>query len=157
MGISLTGWLRREHDAFRVILDEMEETIKLDSPEVRLTALLGRLLPALSAHERVERDLLYPALLEHVKPMDPRLIDVFEEAHECVHEKTDALRSAIEDRGAGLGRLVAAADFISLLREHLEEEEQTLFPLAEQKVPKAALSDLGSRAAAVGRIGGGNP
>lgn len=155
MAITLTGWLRREHDAFRGLLDEMEETLKQDAPEARLTALLGRLLPALSAHERVERELLYPALLEHVKPMDPRLIDVFEESHESVHEKTDALRSALEDRGAALGRLVAAADFIAMLREHLEEEEQTLFPLAEQKVPKGALTDLGGRAAAVGRIGGG--
>ena len=157
MGITLTGWLRREHDAFRSLLDEMEETLRLDAPEARLTALLGRLLPALAAHERVERELLYPALLEHVKPMDPRLIDVFEEGHETLHEKTDALRSALEDREASVGRLVAAADFISLLREHLEEEEQTLFPLAEQKVPKPAMADLGGRAAAVGRGEGGKP
>lgn len=146
---TLTGWLRGQHESFRGILDEMESALKSPASDERLSRLLGRLLPLLSGHERVERDLLYPALLEHVKPMDPRLIDLFEDAHESLHEKCDALRAALEDREARLGRLVAGADFIALLREHLEEEEQSLFPLAEARVPRAVQLDLGSRASSM--------
>lgn len=142
----LTAWLVHQHDVFRGMLSDMERVLKEDADAERFKTLLVRLLALLSAHEAVERDLLYPAVLEHAKPIDPRLIDLFEEAHERVHEKIEALRSALEDRDSGLGRLVAGADFIALLREHLEEEEQTLFPLAESRVPKAVLQELGERA-----------
>lgn len=143
---TLTEWLIRQHDVFRGMLGDMETVLKDDADAERFKTMLVRLLAMLSVHEAVERDLLYPAVLEHVKPLDPRLIDLFEEAHETVHEKIEALRSALEDRDAGLGRLVAGADFIAMLREHLEEEEQTLFPLAESRVPAAVLRDLGERA-----------
>lgn len=143
---TLTEWLIRQHDVFRGMLGDMETVLKDDADAERFKTLLVRLLAMLSSHEAVERDLLYPAVLEHVKPLDPRLIDLFEEAHERVHEKIEALRSALEDRDAGLGRLVAGADFIAMLREHLEEEEQTLFPLAQSRVPAAVLRDLGERA-----------
>lgn len=154
---TLTEWLVRQHDVFRGMLGEMETVLKDDADAERFKTMLVRLLAMLSVHEAVERDLLYPAVLEHVKPLDPRLIDLFEEAHERVHEKIEALRSALEDRDAGLGRMVAGADFIAMLREHLEEEEQTLFPLAQSRVPAAVLKDLGERAersaAATGRRG----
>lgn len=143
---TLTEWLVRQHDVFRGMLGEMETVLKDDADAERFKTMLVRLLAMLSVHEAVERDLLYPAVLEHVKPLDPRLIDLFEEAHERVHEKIEALRSALEDRDAGLGRMVAGADFIAMLREHLEEEEQTLFPLAQARVPAAVLTDLGARA-----------
>lgn len=153
----LTAWLTHQHDVFRGMLGEMETVLRDDADAERFKTMLVRLLAMLSAHEAVERDLLYPAVLEHVKPLDPRLIDLFEEAHERVHEKIEALRSALEDREAGLGRMVAGADFIAMLREHLEEEEQTLFPLAQSRVPTAVLADLGARAersvAAAGRRG----
>jgi hemerythrin-like domain-containing protein len=143
---TLTEWLTRQHDVFRGMLGDMETVLKDDADAERFKTMLVRLLAMLSVHEAVERDLLYPAVLEHVKPLDPRLIDLFEEAHETVHEKIEALRSALEDRDAALGRLVAGADFIAMLREHLEEEEQTLFPLAASRVPEAVLRDLGGRA-----------
>lgn len=154
---TLTEWLTRQHDVFRGMLGDMETALKDDADAERFKTMLVRLLAMLSSHEAVERELLYPAVLEHVKPLDPRLIDLFEEAHETVHEKIEALRSALEDRDAGLGRMVAGADFIAMLREHLEEEEQTLFPLAQSRVPVAVLRALGERAersaAAVGRRG----
>lgn len=143
---SLTVWLTRQHDSFRGMLGEMETALQDDADAARFKTLLVRLLTILSVHESVERDLLYPAVLEHVKPLDPRLIDLFQDAHERIHEKIESLRAALEDRDSGLGRLVAGADFIALLREHLEEEEETLFPLAEARVPKAVLLELGGRA-----------
>lgn len=143
---TLTSWLTGQHDVFRRMLGEMESALHDDADAERFKTLLVRLLALLSVHEGVERDLLYPAVLEHVKPLDPRLIDLFEEEHERVHEKISALRAAFEGRDAGLGRLVAGADFIALLREHLEEEEQTLFPLADARVPLAVLQGLGTRA-----------
>ncbi|MDE2293349.1 MAG: hemerythrin domain-containing protein [Elusimicrobia bacterium] len=146
MSLPLVAFLRRQHGVFRGLLDEMESALKTPAGEAQAADALRRLLPQLSAHERVERELLYPAIIAHVKPVDPRVIDMFEEAHERVHEKVDSLRAALQDRNAALGRLVAAADFIALLREHLEEEEETLFPLAESSVPGETLRELGERA-----------
>lgn len=143
---TLTSWLTRQHDVFRDMLGEMETALQDDVDTERFKTLLLRLLALLSVHEAVERELLYPAILEHVKPLDPRLIDLFEEAHERIHNKIEALRSVLQDRDAGLGRMVAGADFIALLREHLEEEEQTLFPLADSRVPREVLCGLGARA-----------
>ncbi|TBR23501.1 hypothetical protein EPO15_05810 [bacterium] len=154
---TLTSWLSRQHDVFRGMLGEMETSLRDDADAARFKTLLVRLLALLSAHEAVERDLLYPAVLEHVKPLDPRLIDLFQEGHERIHDKIEALRSALEDKDAALGRLVAGADFIALLREHLEEEEQTLFPLADSRVPKAVLTELGARAEGAATAAGRRP
>lgn len=140
--LTLTAWLRRDHQTFRALMERMEAA-RGGTAE---TDLLKRLLPLLAAHERVERELLYPAILEHVKPLDPRLIDAFADEHAQVREKIEALRAALADGDAVLGRLVAVAEFVGLLREHLEDEEQTLFPLVESRVPVAVLFELAARA-----------
>lgn len=151
---TLTSWLRRQHDVFRALLVEMESALHDDAEAYRFKTLLVRLLALLSAHEEIERDLLYPAVLQHGKALDPRLIDLFEEGHDSVHEKIEALRSALEDKDAALGRLVAGADFIAMLREHLEEEEQTVFALADSRVPAAVLKELAGRAEDAASAGG---
>lgn len=151
---TLTSWLTRQHDVFRGMLGDMETALKDDADAARFKTMLVRLLALLSAHEGVECELLYPAVLEHGKALDPRLIDLFQEGHERIHDKIEALRSALEDRDAAMGRLVAGADFIALLRDHLEEEEQTLFPLADARVPRAVLLDLGARAEGAARPAG---
>lgn len=153
---TLTAWLRRQHGVFRGLLDEMEEAVKAPGGDPKVEELLSRLLPMLAGHERVERELLFPAILKHVKPADPRLIGLFQEAHEQVHEKTDALRAALSDRRAAFGRLVAAADLIALLREHLEEEEAALFPLADAHVPAETLRELAARAGKTAEEPGGS-
>lgn len=151
---TLTAWLRRQHDVFRGLLVEMEKALHDDVDAGRFKTLLVRLLALLSAHEEVERDLLYPAVLAHGGPLDPRLIELFEEGHDTVQERIEALRSALEDKDAVLARLVAGADFIAMLREHLEEEEQTVFALADSRVPAAVLKELAERAEGSAPAGG---
>ena len=141
-GQTLTDRLRGQHADFRTLLDAMETARGGEGA----AAALRRLLPLLAAHERLERRLLYPALLAHGEGIDPRLIASFEDEHKQVHDKLAALRAALGARDSELGRLVAVAEFVGLLREHLEDEEQTLFPLVEGRVPRATLVELASLA-----------
>lgn len=145
-GRTLTDLLRAEHAEIRALLAEMEGA----HGGKGAAEALRRLLPRLSTHESIERTLLYPALVAQGQGVDPRLIAAFEDEHKQVHEKVAALRAALDDRDAGLGRLVAVAEFIGLLREHLEDEEQTLFSLVESRVPRETLVALAAKAEGLG-------
>lgn len=144
----ITELLRGQHKAFGSLLAEMGEALKASGRAGAdgIQGPLGRLIPALIVHERIEHELLFPAVLAHVREMEPGILDLFKETHKEIHDRLEALQEALGDRGASLGRTVTAVDFISLLREHFEQEERTLFPLFEKQAPGDVRRELGLRA-----------
>jgi len=146
--MTITGLLRIQHSGFGRILEEMGESLKdfEGCAGEELERSLLKLLPALRVHERIEHELLFPAFIKHVASVDPGILDLFKGTHKEIHEKVDALQEVLKDKGALLSRMVTAADFISLAKEHFEQEEQTLFPLFEKGVPEDIQKELGRRA-----------
>ncbi len=153
-GLTITQQLRAEHLSFRCMLREMESSLREQAPDTpsRVKSALKRLLPLLSAHEQVEEQLLFPAALEAVSGLRPEIIGMFRAGHEELNEKLDVLRDALEIRMAPVSQFVAVIDFQSHLKDHMEEEEQALFPLIEKNMPAKLQSTLGENA---GRLRGG--
>lgn len=145
----ITEWLREQHIMFRGILRKIELAQHDPGPtgagEVRRQ--LKRLLPMLRAHEEVEDDLLAPVLRDKIKGIEPGLSSIFQEGHEELGLKLDRLQDALEMGTAPLSQFVAAVDFESLLKEHMEQEERILFPIVDRSLPPVDLEALGEQAA----------
>lgn len=123
----------------------MRDSLKEDGADghARLDRSLRRLLPLLAAHEEVEHDLLFPALASASKPVSAEILDYFDKEHETVHHHIGELLESLQAPEARLRRLVATSDFTSVLEEHLEQEERTLFPLVEEVLPAEEQHRLG--------------
>jgi hemerythrin-like domain-containing protein len=143
--MTITELLYRQHESFRRTLREMRESLKDQGTggHERLDRALRKLLPLLAAHEEVEHDILFPALAKAEKPVSPEIIDYFDKEHETVHHHIGELLEALQAPEARLRRLVATSDFASVLEEHLEQEERTLFPLVDDLIPKERQRELG--------------
>jgi iron-sulfur cluster repair protein YtfE (RIC family) len=141
--MTITGWLRRDHVCLRKMLDDIELCLKDESPAGlrKLSDELHRLIAALDAHEKVEMTKLYPTLKE-AGGLASSVLHVFESGHTEIHEKLKALNEAISVGPTSLGRIVAGIDLIHVLKEHMLEEEQVLFPVAEERIREEELERL---------------
>lgn len=149
---TITQQLRAEHLSFRCMLREIEASLKEQSPD-RLSQVkraLKQLLPLLSTHEQVEEQLLFPAALESVAGLRPEVVAMFRSEHEELNEKLEVLRDSLEIRMAPVSQFVAVVNFQSFLKDHMEEEEQTLFPLIEKNMSGKLQQALGENARRLG-------
>jgi len=138
--------LREEHDNILVGLETLEACArKLRDNEPVPSGILEGLIEffrlyADKTHHGKEEDLLFPAMIEHgfsreVGPVHCMLAD---------HENNRALtRQMIQaaseyrsgDREAGQRFAAAAERYVSVLREHIQKENQVLFFMAEDALP----------------------
>lgn len=159
--MTITELLRADHRRFTRSLRAMEAVLKSDrvGAAVKLRAQLEAYLPELAAHERIEEELLFPALAK-AGGMPPGVAAMFQSGHQEIREKIRALREVLSLREAPLSRFVAGVDFLHVMREHMEEEERLLFPAAERILPQELLARLGGEAASrhgTGRAAQGRP
>ncbi len=85
-------------------------------------------------HNQKEESILFPALVSAGIPED--LIDPLIEEHDLMRSRAKTVRGIIEDYGdGGPGASARLADagrsYIDLLKEHIEFEEKTVYPVAE--------------------------
>ena len=85
-------------------------------------------------HNQKEESILFPALVSAGIPEE--LIDPIIEEHELMWSRAKTARGIIEDYGDGApgasDRLAdAGRSYIDLLKEHIEFEEKTVYPVAE--------------------------
>jgi hemerythrin-like domain-containing protein len=107
-------------------------------------------------HHAKEEDVLFPEMERHGIERGAGPIGVMLDEHEagrrCVREMAEGLtRLQQGDRGALVGIRQSANAYASLLRGHIEKEEQVLFPMAEQMVSGKQAADLVSRFDAIER------
>lgn len=119
---------------------------------------LETLLPDMLRHERVERTLLFPAMLKYA-PIEGSLLESIENEH----REFDALLARFlgeqpkaEDRPT-TWMLLNLMRLTSMLQRHMLFEEQELFSLAERHIPKAELERLGTAAEKILAEGTGSP
>ena len=118
---TLTGLLRQDHDRLKELFDRFESSEGKQRERAAKEAL-GLLL----THDAIEQTLLYPSVLNE-KSIPRELVLRCEEAHHLVHLLMAELkvRPYNERYFAKFSKLVAG------VREHIEEEENELFPAIE--------------------------
>lgn len=154
--------LVNEHKAVLVALKLLEKIeVALAARDEQAPEHLNQLLDFFRGfvdrcHHAKEEDVLFPEMERHGIERGAGPIGVMLEEHDegrrCVREMADGLaRLRQGDRGALAGISQSASAYRNLLRDHIEKEEQVLFPMAEQMVSEKQAADLASRFDAIER------
>ena len=132
--------LRRDHREIRKLLAEIEPTT--DRAVRTRSRLFGELKTKLTAHEKIEEEIFYPALRDH-----PKATDLVLEAY-VEHDVVDQLLGELDRIPVGDQRWGPTAKVMTeSLHHHIEEEERELFEQAKRVFDSAELHELGDRMA----------
>jgi len=140
--------LKMEHDAVRLtlkILDKICQKIEKAGEIIDLLTL-NQLLEFFKVfvdkcHHGKEEELLFPALENVGVSNKGGPIEVLLHEHQLGREYVQAMISAIAqytngDRMGGDEFVKAARQYINLLDQHIDKENNVLFPLAEKHLPE---------------------
>ncbi len=131
MKISATDLLKKQHR-------KVEKTFSaLEKANGDATALLESLAADLAAHMAIEHEFLYPA----AKAVDEELISEAFEEHAIAEIALKRLMAAEPGGEIFHARVTVLKE---LIKHHVEEEEEELFPKLEKKLGKARLEELGA-------------
>jgi hemerythrin-like domain-containing protein len=90
-----------------------------------------------AVHFRVEEEVLLPGAADQVAPTDPAVVRVLTDHVE--------IRRRARDLEVGLASVEQLNSLGELLNDHVRHEERVLFPLIEERLTSAELSDLAQR------------
>ena len=134
MAMKLTERLKAEHGVFLFQLDHLESLVRRRAPREILQAVVETIASAEEHHSAIEDQLLIPALVEAIGREFP-LLQKAEREHEEVQKLVDGIRSGSFDEKT-------VAEFVRLLRKHLEREIHDVFGLADDMIPADKLAAM---------------
>lgn len=146
--ITITKWLRDNHREFRDSLREIWTALQESPPEGITLAEneLGKLIISLKLHEAIEEGILFPIAEEHSGLKGADTLELFKEDHHKLQQALDQLHDALGKESPPVSQIWAAMEFETLLREHMEQEEEVLFPLFEKNIPLEIQKELTEKA-----------
>jgi len=108
-----------------------------------------------ACHHAKEEDLLFPVLEQHGVPREGGPIGVMLQEHTLARKLTQAMADALEAYAggdpAGKNALeVAASDYIDLLTQHIDKEDNVLFVIGDQCMSRESQESLGKKFCEVG-------
>ncbi len=135
--------LKQDHVRIKDLLGRLTESTER---AVKLrTELLEKIEQELTAHTRIEEEVLYPALRKEGDKEEAKMAYEAKEEHRAVDslvlpdlKKTEV--GSLEFSGR-------AKVLKELLEHHIEEEESDMFPTCEQLFDKARLDEMGQQMA----------
>ena len=148
-----TTVLREEHQVILKVLDSLEQVLDRSSAanaqNVETLAKYASFfrLFADACHHGKEEDLLFPELEARGIPREGGPIGVMLAEHEqgraFVRQMHEALPGARAGEAAALDALVSAGrDFIDLLRQHIQKEDDILFMMADRVLDESSCAAL---------------
>jgi len=136
--VNIIDALLGEHGALYVEMEQLEQTLQESVADAQaLAAIVGG---AIEAHSRLEDEVLFSVLARRSAEAEG-IIRSMQRMHEDIGDALRRLRAL----PGGVGARDLALSAIALAREHFSAEEELCFPLADQVLPAAVLSELGAR------------
>lgn len=135
--MKITEALLAEHLVFHSMFDQIEATTPELKSSVQVKVLAALLESMLKAHSDIEDELFLGPLDHCFEQIGQR--DSFLEEHQEVSDRLHLVQSATRTKQAQQLLLQAVAH----CRKHFDREERLVFPLAEQVLKEATLSELG--------------
>ena len=130
--------LEQDHDRFKKLLEQGEETT--ERALVGRAELFDKLKRGLEIHERMEEEVLYPALKEHPKAKDI-VLEGYEE-----HHVADVLVAELAETDPADERWGAKWKVLKeSLEHHIEEEEGDMFKKARKIFDRDELELMGAQ------------
>ena len=147
-----TDELKKEHQAIRLMLRILDQVCRrLEAREKVDPAQLERIVEFIQVfadrcHHGKEEDLLFKAMVDAGFPQEGGPIAVMMHEHglgrEYAKGLTDAVRKYRTDPSAA-GRIVQnARNYILLLGQHIDKEDNILYPMADQHLSPAKQEEL---------------
>ncbi|HUP90028.1 MAG TPA: hemerythrin domain-containing protein [Longimicrobiales bacterium] len=134
--------LEEDHKRFKAMLKDGEETT--ERARVGRAELLKRLTRDLQIHERMEEEVLYPALKTHPEAKDI-VLEGFEE-----HHVADMIIAELSETDVSDERWAAKWKVLQeSLEHHIEEEEGEMFKKAKKIFDKEQREAMGQEMEAI--------
>jgi cystathionine beta-lyase/cystathionine gamma-synthase len=130
--------LEDDHKDLKKLLEKGDETTER-GVKTR-AALLQEIAAKLTAHEKIEEDIFYPALKEHPKAREI-VLEGYQE-HHVVDLIMGELKSTREDDERWGAKFSVMKENIE---HHIEEEEEDMFKTARSVFTREELETLGER------------
>jgi iron-sulfur cluster repair protein YtfE (RIC family) len=130
--------LKEDHDRVKKMLAEGDETT--ERAEKTRTELFRKLKHELEIHERMEEEVLYPALKKKSETRE-LAFEGFEEHHVVDEILSELEQTPVTDETWTAKFKVAKEN----LEHHIEEEEGEMFPATREAFSTAELEDMGAR------------
>jgi len=129
--------LKKDHVLVKDLLRKMDEEEDTD----QLKSMFEQLVDELGIHERIEEEIFYPALQKLPKARED-VMESFEE-HHLVDEIVTEMDVETNDEKWKAKFTVMKEN----IEHHIEDEEEKLFPKAEQLLGEKKLGELGAQMA----------
>lgn len=134
--------LKEDHKRVRTLLDELTHTS--DRAEKKRHKLLLEIELELEVHTAIEEEIFYPAFKHAAKRKNDTAL--YYEAREEHHVLSDVVVPELEEARIDGPEFAGKAHLLNeLVRHHVEEEENELFPRARELLSSDELQDLGAR------------
>ncbi|MEU8900620.1 hemerythrin domain-containing protein [Nocardia sp. NPDC048505] len=144
--------LRADHTAVRTLFREFEEA---SAAAHRTRGLVvARIIELLTVHTWLENECLYPELQALVPGLEAAILESYEE-----HHIAEVLMAELAVMSPGDARFTAKTRvLIEHVEQHMDEEENTLFPRMREHLGRKQLQDVGARMLELrARTGGRTP
>jgi thiaminase len=131
-------------DAIQVLKAQHQEVDELfsqfEKARTRKMAIARQICEKLSIHDKIEREIFYPAVLENEEIKD-QILEGLEE-----HHLVQILLKQIADIDESDETFEAKVTVLKeIVEHHVEEEEEEMFKAVRKALDKATLNELGAR------------
>ncbi len=130
--------LRQDHELVKGLMGRIEK----EKDRTARSTMFEQLVDELSVHERIEEEIFYPALKEKREARED-VLEGFEE-HHLVDEIIEELDDVKPDDERWPAKFTVMKENVE---HHIEDEEQKLFPKAEELLGREKLGELGAKMA----------
>ena len=128
--------LKQDHQEAAALMDELETADKGSMSTTR--DMFRRLREALTLHTQIEEQVFYPALEQHEETRD--MIGEAHSEHKEVKEMLAEMTGMNPGSDEFMDKLTELRDSVE---HHVEEEENEMFPKAEQVLGESRLREMG--------------
>jgi hemerythrin-like domain-containing protein len=130
--------LKEDHQKALNLLSELETAVNEPETEPSDTENFNRLNEAIKLHSQIEEELFYPVM------KDIKETRIIVERFYNQHKKIDKLLAHLSTIALNQEEFQEPlAELRRVLEIHIEEEEEELFPIAEEKLEQSRLNDIG--------------
>ena len=133
-----TDLLKKQHKRVKALFKQVEDT----EDGRRRRQLMEEIANELKMHTQIEEEIFYPAVREIGSSKAEEMVDESYEEHHVV----DLVLAELPNVDPEDERFAAKMTVLSeLVEHHADEEEDEMFPMAEKKLGKERLQQLGEQ------------
>ena len=133
-----TDYLKKQHREVMKLFKEVEKTEDARGRK----RIMGEIVSHLKVHTTIEEEICYPAVREiGTEKAEEQMLEAVEE-----HHVVDLVLAELPEVDPAADTFEAKMTVLrELIEHHVEEEQEEVFPMAEKRLGKERIAELGER------------